>query len=261
MKSTKEEATKILDNWYQKVHYFEHNRYCTNHKEFKKLLGNPILSDRELILEINRQAQTFIIQNNIKLIDCISEELKKDKELVLELVKTQGYNLTLLKNDFRDDEDIVWAALKSSSDTFIFVSDRLKDKDTIVKYALKNVPKNISYASDRFRNDKELMSDLLKKHEYLLKDVHDDLRNDMNILLIVWDTIKEKSADNNTYLAHKSAVFLKDMGDKIKPLFNQVNQKSDISNKVKQIDSVFSHFFLSKELNSNNIHQSKKIKL
>ncbi len=261
MRNTKEDAAKLLTYWYQKVHYFEHNQCCTSHKEFKKLLDNPVLSDRELIFEINRQGQRFIIQNNIKLVDCISEELKDDKELVLELVKTQGYNLTLLKEEFRDDEDIVWAALKSSSDAFIFASERLRDKETIVKYILKNAPKNILYASDRFRNNKELMSDLLKKHESLLKDIHDDLRNDIDVLSIVWETIKEKSSDNSVHLAHKVAVFLNNMGNKMKPLFSQVNQESDVSNKSKQIESVFSHYFLSKELSSNNTNQFKKVKL
>lgn len=261
MKKIRDEASTIILDWYENTGYDYENRQCTDHDKFKKILGSHIFTDKEIILEINKQGRDFFRDNNIKFLDFISPELKNEKELVLELIKANGHNLAVVKKEFKDDEEFVWTAIKSSYNSFCHASERLRDDDAIVDYVLQISPTQIEYTSDRFKNNKELVIELLKLNKTLISRIGEELKSDKDVLQASWNNIKESAVYSGFQLNNFSRVLLENMGEDIKPFFDKINLKLDKFEVVRQMDICFNHLSLSKDLKPLKNIQNKKIKL
>jgi hypothetical protein len=254
------EAKILLNEWYETFGFSEESIFCTNHQHFKSILGHYIFTDKELILEINKQGDTFLKCNNIKLIDFVTTELKNDKDFILELIKVKGSNLSLLKEEFKDDEEIVWAAIKSEPEIFACASERLRDNDDIVDFVLKKYPKAIKYTSDRFKNNKIFVSKLIKSDFSLLPNIHDDIKNDLYFLLDLWKEVKLDQW-NDKLFNYRTAFLLNNMGKQIKPFFEPVDPDLEVEDVIMQMESCFNNLILQKELSSSQNKHFKKMKL
>jgi hypothetical protein len=261
MRNIRKEAAKILLNWYDRFAYDEDNREATNHEEFKQELVGTVLSDKELVLEISKQGKDFFRDNDIKLLDFLSIDLKNDKTVVLDMVKTNGNNLQVAKEMFKDDKDVVLVAVKSITVSFQYASERLRDDDEIVNYILEYSPPLIEYASSRFRNNKKLVIDLLKIDKTIISKIDQELKGDTEVLLTCWNHIKEDSIYEGSRTYNYSINLFENMAEHIKPLFKNII--IDVSNTdfIREMDVCFNHLILGKELNTPQNKQNKKIKI
>lgn len=217
-----------------------------------------LFTDNNLVKKINKSHEQFIFNNNILVLDLCSEELRNDKNLVLQLLKTNGNNLALVKNEFKDDKKLVLAAIKSKPESFQYASERLRDDSTLVYYTLNFAPRQIRYAGSRFKEDKEIVAKLLVDSPVIIQYIHDDLKNDLDILLQLWTDIKKEIDDT---FKHKANYLINDMGSKMYPFFNQVNIDVDDSVIIQQMDSCFNNLILQRELNQPLNKQTKKLKV
>ena len=236
--------------------------------EDKDILLNPstvislsrkiLFTDKEAVKKVNKSYKRFIYNNNTLLLELCSEELKNDKDLVLQLLKVNGNNLKLATDEFKDDKKLVLAAIKSKKESFQYASSRLRDNTSLVNYILKFSPRQIKHAGRRFKEDKALVSKLLKDSPVIFQYIHEDLRNDLDILTHLWTDIKKEVDDTFTY---KVIFFLDDMGDKVRPFFDAVETDAENSVITKQMDACFNKLILEKELNQSLNKSAKKIKL
>jgi hypothetical protein len=240
--------------------------------EDKDILINPstvislsrkiLFTDKEAVKKVNKSYKRFIYNNDTLLLELCSEELKNDKDLVLQLLKVNGNNLKLATDEFKDDKKLVLAAIKSKKESFQYASSRLRDNTSLVNYILKFSPRQIKHAGSRFKEDKALVSKLLKDSPVIMNYIHEDLKNDLDILIQLWTDIKKEVDDTrNDTFKYKVIFFLDDMGDKVKPFFDAVETDAENAVITKQMDSCFNHLVLEKELNQSLNSSPKKIKL
>jgi hypothetical protein len=260
MNNIKKEAKKIIDEWENEIFYDKVDITYLDHAAFKKVLCELVFTDKELVREISKQGEDFITTHNIKLADFLSQELRNDKEFIIELINSNGYNLSVVNDEFKNDEEIVWAAIKSEPRAFEFASDRLRDNDKIVNLAV-SAAINIKYVSDRFKKNKEFISNILENNYSLFSEIHPELKNDLDILSLVWEKTKEKTAYSKIHLAHKTSIFLKNIGEDIKPYFEKISRPLEVQTVIRQIDSCFNNLALQRELVSTSQTQNKKLKI
>lgn len=261
MKNIKKEAAGILVDWYTKTGYGDDHINCTNHNELKLVLGNPQFDDKDLIKEINKQGKQFIRDNDIKLLDLVSVELKNDRELIVDFVKINGGNLEFAKEKFCDDKEIAIKAVMSTPESFCYVSERLKDDNDIVNHIILAAPNQLSLTTDRFKKNKDIAIGLLQRNSRLITVIDTELKRDKDILLECWKSIKEEAIYGGFHLKKSIEILIDNIAEDIKPFFKQVNVEEDNPNLIKEMDVSFNHLILSKELNTSSNRQNKKIKL
>lgn len=156
------------------------------------------------------------------LLQYASEEIKKDREIILEAIKTnlekaykyipkechsdRDFALSAIKSaaicitnhdlinsfnqfskyleDYNDDKEIVMEFVKTKGDKLKYVSDRLKDDKDVVMAAVEQDGFAIKYASEKLKNDKEIIL-IASKTFSVLQFVCEDLQNDRNFVLQV----------------------------------------------------------------------------
>ena len=67
---------------------------------------------------------------------CASEELRCDRDVVIEAVKKYGKSLCWASRELRNDREVVLAAIKNNRWALQYASDELrKDRDFVIKAA------------------------------------------------------------------------------------------------------------------------------
>jgi hypothetical protein len=102
-----------------------------------------------------------------------SPEIQKNKELVLEFIKKDPYNLRYAHVKFLDDKDIMMLVVRKYGGIVEHISERLTDDDDIIDIAIKSNKIAIIFASDSIKS----------KYTELLKEVNAWRRCETNILL------------------------------------------------------------------------------
>ena len=102
-----------------------------------------------------------------------SAEIQKNKELVLEFIKKDPYNLRYAHVKFLDDKDIIMLVVLKYGEVVEHISERLTDDDDIIDIAIKSNKMAIMFASERIKS----------KYTELLKEVNGYHRWETNRLL------------------------------------------------------------------------------
>ena len=137
-----------------------------------------------------------------------SEELRDDKELMLEILPKINGHISEMSLRLRDDEDIVEKSFSINPIFVEFISDRLKDDKMFILKCLHTMKENdMSYAkpanfayehlSDNLKDDEEILSFLLNYSTYFLHYASDRLKGKKEMLLKFKDTL-------NNVLKHAS---------------------------------------------------------
>jgi len=90
-----------------------------------------LLDVANILLQV---AQTIKVSKNKELL----EQNSDNKEVVLELMKTEGYLLWMASPRLRDDKEVVMTAVASAGWALGHASDRLKADKEVVTTALKH---------------------------------------------------------------------------------------------------------------------------
>ena len=91
-------------------------------------------------------------------------EHEKDKAYLLTMVQKRPYTLLIdfASTEMKDDKELMLQAVKTVGGALEFASDRLKDDYEVVLEAVKNDGWVICYASERLRNEKEIVLTAVK---------------------------------------------------------------------------------------------------
>lgn len=128
--------------------------------------------DETLLKESIKPSKDDIIKNPNALL--ISEEnLKDDKDFILELLKIDGSTLMHVSERLRDDDQIVFAAERQRPGMYVFASERLKahyKKET--SYSEKHDIQNISLFLNwkKFDHGSDFSRDQFKKKDFIRLD-------------------------------------------------------------------------------------------
>ena len=154
----------------------------------------------------------------------ISNIHKNDKEIVLPLMEINGNDLTYVSDELKKDKDVVFAAIKNDPTVFdeaddIFFEDRefillclntigydednykdflinltnkFKDDKEIVLAAVKKYGNNIKYASNRLKNDKDIILAAIDNCYY---DIYEGMSNNE-----IFTNIKKRNININNIL-------------------------------------------------------------
>ncbi len=167
----------------------------------------------------------------------VSDNLKNDKEFVLEAVKSNGYALEYASDNLKNDKDFVLEVVKQDVRALEYVPDNLKNDKEFVLEAVKSNGNALKYASDNLRNDKEFVLDAAKYHSVALQGASDNLKTDKEFLLKALQLdynkvsfiVMPRYEDGFPY--GKVGEWYKEVGDTVKsgePLFSIHSDKSFI---------------------------------
>ncbi|MEE3342774.1 MAG: DUF4116 domain-containing protein [Bacilli bacterium] len=179
-----ERINKIISTRNVKEDY----NYLKEDKDKTKLLINIVdigstydlkIDDKNIILDaIKQNVYVFSIY--------ASDNLKKDKEVVLEAIKIKGNLLKSVDESFKKDRDVVLAAVQNSGFFLRYADDSLKkDKDFILEL-VKNVNQDIIWlADDSLRKDKDFILTLINDYHFgdILKHLDDSFKKDKEVVL------------------------------------------------------------------------------
>ena len=120
------------------------------YKELKVKGGVAFLSNEFF----NEKKKMLILLNECggKCLQYASNELKKDRDIVLEAIKRDGTSLMFANPKFQNDEEIVKIAIEKDGRALAFVNDKFKDNKEIVLKAVKNDALALSFVSKELKN-------------------------------------------------------------------------------------------------------------
>jgi uncharacterized protein (TIGR02145 family) len=107
-----------------------------------------------------------------------SDDIKKNKELVIASVKQNGNMLEFAVDDLKHNKEVVSFAVQSKGSALQFASYALKDNKEVVAYAVQNRGNALQYASDNLKNDREIVLMAVQNYGEALKYASDELKND-----------------------------------------------------------------------------------
>ncbi|EFC43556.1 predicted protein [Naegleria gruberi] len=123
---------------------------------------NEFVVDKEILIEAanHKQNQSFLY--------LASDNLKSDREFVLEIVKKQGLALQYVHPSLQSDKVIVKEALASIEESFMYASSALReDTGFIVELVKEGYPSVLEYAA--IDVDRDMAMSLIKINGHCLK--------------------------------------------------------------------------------------------
>lgn len=128
------------------------------------------------ILDTFTESQLDVLLNYESILKYVSDELRSDKDVVLEAVKSNGLGLRYASPSLRDDIEVVLAAVKQNGVAIQYSSDRLKnDLEVVVEaicnnyYALRYIPKDMWEAAEKAVQNESKEGYLIIKNNIELK--------------------------------------------------------------------------------------------
>lgn len=169
-----------------------------NIKEVPQIL----LNDKDFISKLLESSNKY----NLFFFAYVSDELKEDKEFMLEIIKDtpEMLSLTNLQNDksfmlailkkniefadyipesLKNDEDIMSLAIESSGDKLKEAPEQIKNNKQIVLKAIESSPLMFKFASQQLKDDKEVVSKAVGLNHNNLIFASNRLRGDKDFAL------------------------------------------------------------------------------
>jgi len=183
--------------------------------DFANTIDYLKLEQKDGIYVSKKDIMMNVVKYNGDFLDLAIDELKNDRELVLEALKqtSQFYRNAIPKHRYlssgpiykyptamkfasdalKTDSEFALDAIKIDFEAYEFISDELKSKESFKPEKLLELnPFMLKYCSFDFKNNKKLVTDLIVKDELVLQFASDELRNDKELLL---KAIKEIQGD------------------------------------------------------------------
>ena len=121
---------------------------------------------------------------NGEILKFASDEIKKNKEIVITSVKQNGLMLEFADNDLKNDKEVVLIAVQNQGIALQYASDNLKNDRETVLIAVQSRGDALRYASDELKNDKLVVQNAVQNFGEALKYASDDLKNNIEVVMI-----------------------------------------------------------------------------
>ena len=139
----------------------------------------------------------LILQRDGKALQFAHEDLKKDKQVVMQAVKQDGEALQFAHEDLRKDREFVMQAVKQDCKALYFAHEDLRKDKQVVMQAVKQDGEALEFAHEDLKKDKEFMLQAVKQHGLALYFAHEDFKKDREVVL---QAVKQDG--KALYLAH-----------------------------------------------------------
>ena len=165
---------------------FKHNKklisnYQNDPHRFK-IASKKIKNNKNIVLAV--------MKKNGYLLEYTSDELKNDREVVITAISnSNGQALQYASEQLKNDREVIFTALKYNSDLLKHASDELKnDREIIIAALQKNASEYgsecvLKYVSDDFKNDFEIVKIAIKNSDYALQYASDKIKNDREFVM------------------------------------------------------------------------------
>ena len=137
-------------------------------------------------VEINDKDKQKIIEGlKSKELDLenLDKNLQADKDIVLAATKNNGLSLEYASSELKADKEIVLAAVANRGSSLEYASPELKADREIVLAAVKDTGFSLQYASLKLRADKEIVLAAVQQNGMALEDASSKLRADKDVVL------------------------------------------------------------------------------
>jgi len=139
-------------------------------------LFKMFIQDEHFVQEFCAQSEDSL--NWIRL----SEELKNNRNIVLEVVRQNGSDLEHASNELKNDKEIVLEAVLEDGNALQFASDRLKADVEVVLRAIQQNIYALQYASSSITH-LLITPEFVKKNSYLLQFASENIKKDEEVVL------------------------------------------------------------------------------
>ena len=119
----------------------------------------PYRIDKEFIKKnlYDREALLDILELDGGYFEDLPTELRNDREIVLEAVKTYSYALKYTSEQLRNDRETILEVVKRNGSALEYASEQLRNDREIVLEAVKNSRSALRYASRELQKDPEIL--------------------------------------------------------------------------------------------------------
>jgi hypothetical protein len=151
------------------------DKYIIRTKRRINLASEELRNDKQFMLQA--------VKRNCMALEFASAALKNNKEVVMEAVKKEGGCLRHASDDMKKNEEVVLQAVIQTTAAIMHASSELrKDKKFILRVII-NKPMAFTYCYEDFRNDKEVVMTAVEKKGTLLSDASYKLKKDEEVVL------------------------------------------------------------------------------
>ena len=156
-------------------------------RENKEFAEVAILQNNEAFLHISTKLQSnenFIIKmvKKVNILKYVSDNLKKNKAVVLSAVQLNGLSLEFASEELKNDEDIVLAAVRQNGNALQFASDNMKKINSVVLEAVSQNGLSLQYASKELQADKDVVLAAVRKNGSAVQFASDSMKKDYRII-------------------------------------------------------------------------------
>lgn len=140
--------------------------------------------------------------NGMCVIYCPHSFLRKNEELIKELLAENPYIIGNLPFKYSNSEEYASIAIENDIDSMEFISDNLKDNKEFCERYFENDRNVLCFVSDRLRNDRDFVQPVLEEIEYDFRDhcyykhLGDSIKSDKRLI----DKVLRLHPDNIKYL-------------------------------------------------------------
>jgi len=139
-------------------------------------LSEEFKKDRDVVLEAIKTSGMGGLQNADK-------KFYKDRDLILIAVTKDGICLNRADENLKKDKEIVLAACKNNGDALGDAHDTLKKDKEIVLVAVKNSGWALQHADENLKKDRDIVIEAVKQTGTAIEYAHPDLKKDRDIVI------------------------------------------------------------------------------
>ena len=150
-------------------------------------LSEEFKKDRDVVLEAIKTSGMGGLQNADK-------KFYKDRDLILIAVTKDGICLNRADENLKKDKEIVLAACKNNGDALGDAHDTLKKDKEIVLVAVKNSGWALQHADENLKKDRDIVIEAVKRDGTAIEYLDESFKNDREIVLKAVSTLGLQSA-------------------------------------------------------------------
>ena len=156
-----------------------------SNRDVSHYLSKELKKDKKFFAKIVKDIDGYFLMH-------ASDEVKNDKTVVLDAVKSCGSALEYASDELKSDRDVVLSAVNNNGCALKYASDELKNDKEVVLIAVKNIGIALNDASENLKNDKEIVLEAVKSDAFALTYIGDRLRKDIGFIVYLLDLLMKK---------------------------------------------------------------------
>ena len=141
------------------------------------------LEDASEELKVDREIVMEAVKHNGWALRYASDELKGDKEVVMEAIKKHGYALEHASEELKGDREVVMEAVKKHGHALRYASEELTGDKEVVMEAVKERGEALMHASEELKGDKEVVMEAVKQSVLVLRCASVELQGDREVVM------------------------------------------------------------------------------